>query len=682
VSIAALTPTPKMQFSDTNGIPLAGGFVFTYAAGTSSQLATFTDSTEAAQNTNPVVLDAGGFANIWLGSNAYRFVVQDANGVQQYTTDNITGNNLNALSSSAFVEAALGTGIVGQDVLAGNSATHRLSMSNDGAPFDAIVGQNTVDSLYNKTLFSPVLHLPIIDALGELNPGYIFGDSLTGVDASAKMAAGIAALPAAGGVLDFRHVDDLGGDGSTVIDPGTKTVTILFGPYTYHLSSIIVRTGLRLVGMSEQTTILQATTNTTVALIKGPPTTDPGASGCLFENFRMYAATGFNSNPAPSNSLDGFLFNARSASASGGVLWYSEFRNVEVIGFGANAWHFLGASAVGELGFHQFLTFIGCTGSANGGSNGAGGNALRMEGAMYQFFFLNCQFDSATFNTAIDGSGGNTPNIFLGAGPGAGVAGYPYIINFDGCTCQGRQILVQIDGALDVTFRKMHHEQGFGAYLITEGANGAAVKTRGIGIVESSFNGNVGVNAGNGYILNVNTADAAGISLHHNLYAGVSAGPDSWYVSAAPPSAVFSYNNFIDGATNTFMGGAQVASVVAVYDALTQGANIPATTIWTPPLSGLYEVEVMGVVTRAATTSSVLPAFGIGWTDVDSNVASGAPAFTATQSGNTAGTTRADGRILINAKALQPIQVISYSFASVGATSMQYAVHYRLKFLG
>jgi hypothetical protein len=88
----SLAPVAHQQFFAANGSPLAGGFIFTYSAGTTNPLATFTDSTGSTPNPNPIILDAGGFANIWLSSNiAYKFVVQNSASVTQWTVDNIIG---------------------------------------------------------------------------------------------------------------------------------------------------------------------------------------------------------------------------------------------------------------------------------------------------------------------------------------------------------------------------------------------------------------------------------------------------------------------------------------------------------------------------------------------------------------------------------------------------------------
>lgn len=80
---------PVFRAFDANGNPLAGGKLYTYAAGTTTPLATYTDATGGTPNTNPVELDANGEANVWLGSAAYKFVLQDATGAVLWTADGI-----------------------------------------------------------------------------------------------------------------------------------------------------------------------------------------------------------------------------------------------------------------------------------------------------------------------------------------------------------------------------------------------------------------------------------------------------------------------------------------------------------------------------------------------------------------------------------------------------------------
>lgn len=62
----------RPQYVDGNGNPLSGGRIFTYLAGTSTKANTFTDSTGATPNSNPIVLNASGEPSIeiWVPTGA------------------------------------------------------------------------------------------------------------------------------------------------------------------------------------------------------------------------------------------------------------------------------------------------------------------------------------------------------------------------------------------------------------------------------------------------------------------------------------------------------------------------------------------------------------------------------------------------------------------------------------
>jgi hypothetical protein len=89
--MTTLAPALYYRDFDSLGNPLAGGFVYTYAAGTTTPAATYTDSTGGTPNTNPIVLNARGEASIWIPNNtAYKFVVTDSLGNQIRTVDQVT----------------------------------------------------------------------------------------------------------------------------------------------------------------------------------------------------------------------------------------------------------------------------------------------------------------------------------------------------------------------------------------------------------------------------------------------------------------------------------------------------------------------------------------------------------------------------------------------------------------
>jgi hypothetical protein len=92
MATTSLAPTPKLQFFDANGAPLAGGLLYTYEAGSTTPLVTYTDSTGVSANTNPITLDSRGEANVWLGADIYKFALYTSvasGSVLIWTVDNI-----------------------------------------------------------------------------------------------------------------------------------------------------------------------------------------------------------------------------------------------------------------------------------------------------------------------------------------------------------------------------------------------------------------------------------------------------------------------------------------------------------------------------------------------------------------------------------------------------------------
>lgn len=87
------------QFFDNSGVILTGGKIYTYEAGTTTPLATYTSSSGNTAHTNPIVLDAAGRVpnggEIWNALRLYKFVLKTANDVLLATYDNV-GSSFNA----------------------------------------------------------------------------------------------------------------------------------------------------------------------------------------------------------------------------------------------------------------------------------------------------------------------------------------------------------------------------------------------------------------------------------------------------------------------------------------------------------------------------------------------------------------------------------------------------------
>lgn len=87
--MADLLPVIRQRFFDANGNPLAGGKLFSYIAGTSTPKVTYLDFA-GTPNTNPVILDANGEANVRITTGYYKFVLKDANDVVLDTVDQVS----------------------------------------------------------------------------------------------------------------------------------------------------------------------------------------------------------------------------------------------------------------------------------------------------------------------------------------------------------------------------------------------------------------------------------------------------------------------------------------------------------------------------------------------------------------------------------------------------------------
>lgn len=94
------------QFLDNSGYPLTGGKLYTYAAGTTTLQTTYTTSAGNVTRTNPIVLDAAGrvpsSGEIWLTSQAYKFVLYTSTDVLIATYDDIVGQGVQSFTPQNF----------------------------------------------------------------------------------------------------------------------------------------------------------------------------------------------------------------------------------------------------------------------------------------------------------------------------------------------------------------------------------------------------------------------------------------------------------------------------------------------------------------------------------------------------------------------------------------------------
>jgi len=99
------------QFFTNTGIPLNGGYIYTYQAGSTTPLATYTTAAGTIANTNPIQLGTSGRPpqEIWLTAGfSYKFVLTDSANVQIATFDDLYG----ILGTSASVTPIPSGGIL------------------------------------------------------------------------------------------------------------------------------------------------------------------------------------------------------------------------------------------------------------------------------------------------------------------------------------------------------------------------------------------------------------------------------------------------------------------------------------------------------------------------------------------------------------------------------------------
>ena len=98
------------QFLTTTGLPLNGGQIYTYQAGSSAPLTTYSDVNGLIPNANPIVLGSDGRpqTEIWLTQGySYKFILTDSTNNQIQTYDNLYGILQNAPAVSNVVPTGL-----------------------------------------------------------------------------------------------------------------------------------------------------------------------------------------------------------------------------------------------------------------------------------------------------------------------------------------------------------------------------------------------------------------------------------------------------------------------------------------------------------------------------------------------------------------------------------------------
>lgn len=263
---AALIPTPVMQFLDADGNPLVGGKVYTYAAGTSTPLATFTDYGGATPNANPVILNSRGEASIWFGTAAYKLELYTAATVLIWTADNVSASTPVVYGTGVAAALAINVGTAGSILVNGGALVGTTLSASGTATMAAInasglvamAGAATVGTTLGVTGTST---MAAINASGNItstgtiglanNSGYLMKDSAGNYRTMSILNGS--------NIMSFGDTDNFGAAEVRVV-AGTGNPLKLYGGNT--LVETITSTGSSITGTLGVTGAITGTTGT------------------------------------------------------------------------------------------------------------------------------------------------------------------------------------------------------------------------------------------------------------------------------------------------------------------------------------------------------------------------------------------------------------------------------------
>ena len=242
---AQLSPPPRYRAVDSNGNPIAFGKLTTYAAGTTTPQATYVDSTQTTQNTNPIILNAMGECALWLDpSLTYKFNLTDqfGNQVPGYPVDNIQGGFTPSGIPASLIPIPTNTWTLG-------NSTHswaQLYLGANAIPvLDTVSGNIGYIGRTSAETAASVTPTDYFYPPGDLRR---YGCDVTGAtDNTTQIQNAISAAVASGGVGFIYH------PGGTII----------------HTGQITIPNGLAVVGVSRAASVFKFT---------GSPSGSPAAT--------------------------------------------------------------------------------------------------------------------------------------------------------------------------------------------------------------------------------------------------------------------------------------------------------------------------------------------------------------------------------------------------------------------
>jgi hypothetical protein len=359
------------QFFDDNGVPLSGGLLYSYLAGTTTASATFTSSTGLSAHSNPIVLDAAGRVpeEIWLTADTlYKFVLEDANNVLIGSWDNIPGiSNANTLADDLANTSNIALG----DALVGFKQTYALGI---------------VPGAVGKTLNNKLQDLVSVKDFGATGNGTT--DDTASIQAAINLACtygGNVYLPAGTYKISAALVFSMN---SSLVDP-------------------IKRPSMSGDGMAA-TTIFQTANANGIEVIGY----DPQPAGyCLFQDFTLYGyqknKLGFALKDIAFVTIDNVYLAGWSTGLYGANVLSSTFNDL-VIRFNDGGFYFEPNAAFGFVSEPNAIAMTNCTVGNNDSYGGKviGAGTFNYTGGSIEANGFGTDLSSAKWGLAIVDAGG------------------------------------------------------------------------------------------------------------------------------------------------------------------------------------------------------------------------------------------------------------------------------------